>query len=114
LGTQIRTKEGYYLAAAPSCVWTPAGGDKGTLFATGMYQLGRVPYNCIFVSLDYGKTWSVYKNPLTYTNYQTYIQGDMAGYRPIMVLGADPSIIHYINATSSTTMKHVTIKVEKK
>ena len=114
LGTQIKTKEGYYLAAAPSCVWTPAGGDNGTLFATGMYQLGRVPYNCIFVSLDYGKTWSVYKNPLTYTNYQTYIQGDMAGYRPIMVLGADPSIIHYINATSSSTMKHVTIKVEKK
>ena len=114
MGTRISVKSGsktYYPAAAPSCVWTPAGGSNGTLFATGQYQSGGVPYNCIFVSLNYGKTWSIMENPLSYSGYKTYTDGNMCGYRPIMVLGSDPSVVHYINMTTTTAVKYVTLKV---
>ncbi len=112
IGTQIKTEEGYCLATAPSCVWSPAGGERGTLFATGRYMFGGVPYNCIFVSLDFGKTWNIVENPLSFTGYDDFKYTGMCGYRPIMTVGSDPSTIHYINTTSESTVQYVTIKIE--
>ncbi|MBP3333691.1 MAG: exo-alpha-sialidase [Clostridia bacterium] len=90
----------YVLASGPSCLWTPAGGKNGTLFVTGQYQIGGVPYNSIFVSFDNGMTWEIVKNPLPYSNYTSYVPNVLFGYRPIMVTGADPSVIHYVNTTN--------------
>ncbi len=103
IGTLVQMTSGantYYLAAAPSCVWTPAGGECGTLFVTGQYQMGGVSQNSIFASFDYGKTWDIIENPLPYDKYTNYVPDVMWGYRPLMVLGADPSVIHYVNTTN--------------
>ncbi len=113
-GTRITVKSGsktYEIATAPSCLWSPAGGSSGTLFVTGRYMFGGVPYNCIFVSLDYGKTWNIMENPLSFSGYDSFKYTDMGGYRPIMVLGTDPSVIHYINATTASTVKYVTMRI---
>ncbi len=101
-GTLIETKVGsqnFQAATAPSCVWTPAGGECGTLFVTGQYQFGGGGKNRILVSVDYGKTWDTVENPLPYSKYQSFTEDALGGYRPIMVLGADTSVIHYINTT---------------
>ena len=114
MGTRVEVKSGsktYYPAAAPSCVWTPAGGTNGTLFVTGQYQVGGLSKSSLFVSRDYGKTWNTMENPLPNDNYSTHVEGYLGGYRSIMVLGKDKSVIHFINATSSTMMKYVTLKV---
>lgn len=109
-GTPVTVKSGnktFSPAAGPSCVWTPAGGECGTLFVTGQYQNGGVPQNCVFISLNYGKTWDIIENPLPYTPYNGYVTDTMAGYRPIMVLGSDPSVIHYINTTNTPEEKSI-------
>lgn len=109
-GTPVVAKSGdktFSPAAGPSCVWTPAGGTSGTLFVTGQYQNGGVPQNSVFISLDYGKTWDIVENPLPYTPYSGYVTDTMAGYRPIMVLGSDSSVIHYINTTNTPEDKGI-------
>ena len=105
----------YMPAIAPSCVWTPAGGSNGTIFVTGQLQLGGVAQSSVFVSLDNGKTWDVIENPLPHMPYDTLADGSMAGYRPIMVLGSDPSVIHYVNTVhapnSTSLVQYAKIKV---
>jgi hypothetical protein len=71
----------------------------------------------MFVSYDYGKTWTTMENPMPYDWLATAEEsGDnLIGYRPIMVLGAD-SIVHLINTTEGTysgssRVRHVRIKV---
>ena len=117
-GTAVMAKKGsasYFPAVGPSCVWTPAGGNKGTLFVTGQLQIGGVSENCIFVSLDYGSTWDIIENPLSYMPYDTLVDGAMAGYRPIMVLGSDPTVIHYVNTiqapNSTSIVQYAKLKV---
>jgi len=96
----------YKTASSPSCVWTPAGGENGTLFATGRREFGGDGTNRVFVSFDYGKTWDTIENPLPYSWYNSAAAGnDSIGYRPIMVLGADPSVIHYVNITNISYAK---------
>ncbi|MBP3332845.1 MAG: exo-alpha-sialidase [Clostridia bacterium] len=103
-GTLLEVKVGtstYKAASSPSCVWTPAGGECGTLFATGRREFGGDGTNRVFVSFDYGKTWDSIENPLPYDWYGSLDLTDRIGYRPIMVLGSDPSVIHYINITDT-------------
>jgi hypothetical protein len=59
--------------------------------------MGDLPKNSVFVSLDNGATWDILENPLPYLPYSEFVADTMAGYRPIMVLGADPTVIHYVN-----------------
>ncbi|MBE6607184.1 MAG: hypothetical protein E7633_01320 [Ruminococcaceae bacterium] len=91
----------YNAASSPSCVWSPAGGECGTLLATGRREFGGDGTNRVFVSFDYGKTWDTIENPLPYDWYGSLDLTDRIGYRPIMVLGSDPSVIHYINITDT-------------
>ena len=115
-GTLIETKVGtknLQIATAPSCVWTPVGGECGTLFVTGMYQFGGDGKNRILVSKDYGETWDTLENPLPYSGYESFQEETLGGYRPIMVLGADPSVIHYINTTDDPTIKKSRIQYAK-
>ena len=98
----------YWMASSPCCVWTPAGGENGTLFAMGRRQFGDQAIRA-FVSKDYGKTWTTIEPPLPYDWYTSASAkedgNDSIGYRPIMVLGKDPSIIHYINITEMDYIK---------
>ncbi len=103
-GTLLTAKVGgkdYKAASSPSCVWSPAGGECGTLLATGRREFGGDGTNRVFVSFDYGETWNTIENPLPYDWYGSLDLTDRIGYRPIMVLGSDPSVIHYINITDT-------------
>ena len=117
-GTPVVSMKGnktYIPAVAPSCVWTPAGGANGTIFVTGQFQMGDLPQNSVFVSLDNGATWDIIENPLPYLPYAEFTADTMAGYRPIMVLGADPTVIHYVNTVhapnSATIIQYAKLKV---
>ena len=101
-GTRITAKyngKDYITASSPSCVWTPAGGENGTLFVQGRREFGFYGINPMFVSFDYGKTWDTIEPPMPYNWYASAATGNDAGvgYRPILVVGADPSVIHYVN-----------------
>jgi len=98
-GTQIITSSGYTATHAPSCVWTPAGGECGTLFATGRTERNGDGTHRIFVSLDYGKTWEAMENPLTYDLGNDVLNTNRMGYRPCFIVGSDTSVIYYMNTT---------------
>ena len=98
-GTQIITSNGYTATYAPSCIWSPAGGECGTLIATGRSERNGDGTHRIFVSLDYGKTWDTMENPLTYNQGNDALNTDRIGHRPSFVLGSDPSVIYYMNPT---------------
>ncbi len=97
-GTQIQTSSGYTATHAPSCVWSPAGGECGTLIATGTNERNGDGHK-IFVSLDYGKTWDAMENPLPYNQENDVLNTDRMGYRPSFVIGSDTSVIYYMNTT---------------
>ena len=74
----------------------------------------------MFVSYDYGKTWSTIEAPMPYDWFTSASAGadgnDSIGYRPIMVLGADPSVIHYVNIVEmdyvkGSKMQYVRLKI---
>jgi hypothetical protein len=103
LSAKVSGKD-YTMASSPCCVWTPSGGSKGTLFAQGRRSFldgKHTELNKMYVSYDYGKTWDTIEAPMPYDWFsgKELWDSDAIGYRPIMVLGADPSIIHYVNIT---------------
>ena len=111
-GTLLTAKvngKDYMTLATPCCVWTPAGGPCGTLFVQGRKEFGIEGTNRMFVSFDYGKTWDTIEPPLPYDWRTSENAGDngnkVIGYRPIMVLGSDPSVIHYVNVVESDYVK---------
>jgi len=89
----------YRVGSAPSCIWSPAGGECGTLIATGMWERDGDGKHRMFVSFDYGKTWELMANPLPYDNKNDTKETDRIGYSPSLVIGADPSVIYYMNTT---------------
>ena len=116
-GTRISAKvngNDYTMASSPCCVWTPAGGENGTLFLQGRRQFGDLSIRT-FVSFDYGKTWDTIETPIPYDWYSCVIDGvDQAiGYRPIMTLGADPSIIHFVTITDVKDIKKSQLQYAK-
>ena len=120
-GTRITAKYNgmdYMTASSPCCVWTPAGGECGTLFVQGRREFGFYGINPMFVSFDYGKTWDTIEPPMPYDWYSSAATGNDAGvgYRPIMVLGKDPSVIHYVNiididSTKGNKLQYARLKV---
>ena len=122
-GTLLTAKvngKDYMTASAPCCVWSPAGGECGTLLAQGRREFGIRGSNPMFVSYDYGKTWETIEPPMPYDWYTSASAGadgnDSIGYRPIMVLGADPSVIHYVNIIETdyvkgSKMQYVRLKI---
>ncbi len=85
-------------ASSPSCVWTPAGGECGTLFVTSKYSTNQ---GYIFVSTDYGKTWTTIEDPLESDPIRTDGGNDRVGYSAGLWLGADGKTVYYINSENS-------------
>ncbi|MBE6607181.1 MAG: hypothetical protein E7633_01305 [Ruminococcaceae bacterium] len=99
MGTLLKVGD-YTAASAPWCTWTPVGGECGTLIATGMWDSsGANGKHNLFVSFDYGKTWDVMANPLPYSHDNLMHEDNHIGYSPALFVGADPSVIYYMNAT---------------
>ena len=116
-GTRITAKyngQDYITASAPCCVWTPAGGPNGTLLVQGRREFGFYGINPMFVSFDYGKTWDTIEPPMPYNWYDSALAGnDGVGYRPIMVVGKDPSTIHYVTIVQGDTPKDSKLQYAK-
>ncbi|MBP3332926.1 MAG: exo-alpha-sialidase [Clostridia bacterium] len=99
IGTKIRTAEGHTIGSAPWCVWTPAGGECGTLFVTGRWEENGDGTNRVFVSFDYGKTWETIENPLPFDESNDVGNYGAYGRSPCLIVGKDPSIVYYVNTT---------------
>ncbi len=89
----------YSVGSAPWCIWTPFGGECGTLIVTGMWESGGDGKHRMFVSFDYGKTWELMANPLPYSHDKLMHSDNHIGYSPAFFVGSDPSVIYYMNAT---------------
>ena len=91
---KVLSADGKQLGSSPWCVWTPAGGECGTLFVTGKFMAAGSSSTGtdIFVSTDYGKTWETIANPLPYTD----VDGHRMAYSPGFALGADGTV-YYVN-----------------
>ena len=92
-------KSGNYSGGgAPACLWIPAGGECGTLIATACKEINGDGNHRIFVSFDYGETWTTMANPLPYT-YGADAIDTRVGYSPSFALGADGMTVYYLNTT---------------
>ena len=89
VGKQLKTSSGDTIGSAPFCIWTPAGGESGTLLVTGKY--GSDKNNGIFVSYDYGATFKKIKNPLPYENRKGL------GYHASFFASNDGTTVFYAN-----------------
>ena len=93
-GTLLES-DGYIKGSAPGCVWTPAGGECGTLIVGAKYEVVGDGSQRLFVSFDYGKTWETVRNPLPYDLKYDYPRRN--GYSPAFIVGSDESVIYYLN-----------------
>jgi len=96
----------YSIGSAPWCVWTPVGGECGTLIVTGMWETNGDGSHRMFVSFDYGKTWDLMANPLPYNLKNQATTHEHICYSPSFFVGADPSIIYYLNTTNTNDPKY--------
>ena len=88
---------------APSCLWIPGVTDKGMLIATAKEELNGNGAHRIFISFDYGETWTTMENPLPYTAGTDVAPGASTriGHSPSFVVGPDGCTVYYLNATNS-------------
>lgn len=88
-GTEIIANCNRELHTSPVCLWIPEGGKNGTLIVTAEYQ--NKGNNELFISYDYGKTYSTIATPFRYTNKNGY------GYSPAMIYSENDNCIYYMN-----------------
>ena len=94
-GTLIEDSKGAYPGSAPSCVWTPYGGECGTLVVTASSTREK-----IFVSFDYGKTWEQIESPLAYKSNNIDDSTGKPSYSAGLWLSKDMRTIYFINTTT--------------
>ena len=99
---------GKKLGSSPHCVWTPLGGENGTLFVTGCFMASGSSQTGtdLFISTDYGRTWQTIDNPLPYTRTDDH----RFAYSPGFYLGADGTV-YYVNDVNSKISKKADIKL---
>ncbi len=81
--------------SAPACIWSPVGGECGTLIVSSK---GASDNGYMLVSTDYGKTWEKINNPISGRPIKP--EKDRVGYSPFLWLGADGKTIYYLNSTN--------------
>jgi hypothetical protein len=94
-GTKLETPSDKRLDGAPSCIWVPTGGECGTLIVST-----TAAESYLYISFDYGKTWSTFKNPLPYLRAGIKDTYGKPGYSAGFWLGADQRTVYYINTTN--------------
>ena len=97
-GTML-SADGYSVTGAPSCIWTPAGADNGILIISGKADSDGGQQHLLFVSLDYGKTFSTIENPLSYDITLDVKETNRVGHSASFIVSSDPSLIYYVNTT---------------
>jgi hypothetical protein len=84
---------------APSCIWIPSGGECGTLIATAKTEVNGDGTHRMFVSFDYGQSWTTVINPLPYTD-GTDGSPTRIGHSPSFAYGNDGTV-YYLNTTDT-------------
>ena len=76
-------------------LWTPVGGECGTLIVTAKHPIkgGSKTGTDIFLSFDYGKSFVPVDNPLPYS-LDPY---ERCGYSPSLFLSPDGKTVYYAN-----------------
>ncbi len=92
---KIVSATGKTFGSSPYTVWTPAGGECGTLIVTGKHPVkGKSDTGTdLFLSFDYGKTFIPVDNPIPYT-LDPY---ERCGYSPSFFLTPDGKTLYYAN-----------------
>lgn len=88
-GTEITAYHNRHLHTSPICLWIPQGGKNGTLIVNGQYS--NKGHHELFVSYDYGKTYSVIVSPFKYKDARGF------GYSPSMIYSQADNTIYYTN-----------------
>jgi len=85
LGKKILTKEGHFLRSTPYVIWSPYGGEKGTILVSGMAvnMNGREIGNGYMINRNLGEgDWTYIEAPITYA---TGGDGPPGGYSQTMI-----------------------------
>ena len=95
-GYKIFTKDGKGPSQTPYINWFAAGGENGTLIASGWHEFSQEKQEqaALYVSFDLGKTWEKIENPLPYP----WPAKHRFSYSPCFAKGRDESIVYYVNA----------------
>ena len=99
VGTLLIDENGYTVKGGPYCIWTPYGSENGILFATGKEDLDGGQRHLLFVSFDYGTTWTTMENPLPYDITISTRGTNRVGHSPSFIVSSDSSVIYYVNTT---------------
>ena len=96
-GKKIITASGKGIGSCPWCVWTPAGGECGTLIVTGMLMASGSSKTGtdMFLSFDYGETFVSVDNPIPYVTKD----GVRCGYSAGMFVDSEGTV-YYVNNTN--------------
>ena len=88
---------GKTLGSSPYAVWTPSGGEFGTLIVTAHHHVeGKSKTGTdMFLSFDYGKTFVPVDNPIPYSS-----DVDRCGYSPSLFVSSDDGAVYYVNNPS--------------
>ena len=98
-GRLLESKDGYTVIGAPACIWTSIGSDGGLLIASGKKDTAGTQNHYLFVSFDYGESWTTMENPLPYDHSNDVLDTNRIGHSPSFIVGDDPSVIYYVNTT---------------
>ena len=89
-GKEIIALKNRELHTSPVCIWIEKGGKNGMLILTSKYQINGGTE--LFVSYDYGKTYSVMINPLPFDWAK-----DGFGYSPAFVYSQSENLLYFFN-----------------
>ena len=98
IGTML-SDGGYTVGGGPACIWTPVGGENGTLIVSGKHDTDGGQQHLLFVSFDYGNSWTTMENPLAYDITLDSKDTNRIGHSPSFIVSSDPSLIYYLNTT---------------
>lgn len=88
LGKRIMDKEGHFLRSTPYVIWTPAGGENGTILVSGMGLDEEVKGNGYMINKNLGEgEWTHLEAPITYKTGEGNPPG---GYSQTMIV-LDPA-----------------------
>lgn len=111
IGTRIENKEGHFLRSTPYVVWTPYGGENGTIIVSGMGVNidGELTGNGYMINRNLGEgTWTHIEAPLTYD------AGTPGGYSQTMLpLGEDGRKILQLIPVPNGNGRHADIQYAK-
>ena len=89
-GTLLKAGIKRTAVSAPSCIWIPEGGNKGTLIVSAKAVDGK--RNDLFISNNYGKHFKMMKNPLDYSDKRGF------GYHAAFYWSEKNNVLYYANA----------------